>query len=366
MGEASSIRRPTIVLDEEKCKSNIQFMAEKAQRSNVNFRPHFKTHQSLEIGQWFKDYGVNKICVSSVEMASFFAPEWDDITIAFPLNILEIEQINQLVAKISLNVLLESEESIDFLEKNLSSSCGFFIKIDVGYHRTGITPDKLADLERIVQGADHSELLNFKGFLAHSGHTYLSHSIDEVEAIYKDTLNKLTRLKSHFIQIYPNLIISVGDTPSCSVVNDFSGVDEIRPGNFVFYDLIQHSLGSNDISQIAVAVACPIVAIHEDREEIVIYGGAVHFSKDFLETSADGRIFGRVVEKNNETWGNVIPGMILKKLSQEHGTVNCPKASIKNYSLGQLLYILPAHSCLTADKFSSYLTIKGREISKYH
>jgi len=77
------LTKPTLLLDVDKCKANIKKMAEKAMLNNIVFRPHFKTHQSHEIGQWFRDEGVSKITVSSVEMASYFAQKsWKDITIA--------------------------------------------------------------------------------------------------------------------------------------------------------------------------------------------------------------------------------------------------------------------------------------------
>ncbi len=43
-------------------------MAEKARINDVVFRPHFKTHQSHKIGQWFRNEGVNAITVSSIKM----------------------------------------------------------------------------------------------------------------------------------------------------------------------------------------------------------------------------------------------------------------------------------------------------------
>jgi D-serine deaminase-like pyridoxal phosphate-dependent protein len=67
-----------------------------AQKHSLAFRPHFKTHQSLELGNWFKDYGVTQITVSSLEMAEYFATQWNDITVAFPVNVLEINRINSL------------------------------------------------------------------------------------------------------------------------------------------------------------------------------------------------------------------------------------------------------------------------------
>ena len=80
------ITKPTFLVDEKKCRANIQKIADKAKRNNVEFRAHFKTHQSLAIGRWFKDAGVNKITVSSLDMAKYFASEWNDITVAFPVN----------------------------------------------------------------------------------------------------------------------------------------------------------------------------------------------------------------------------------------------------------------------------------------
>src|SRR6056297_3145541 len=106
----TNIKTPTLLLDSTKCKQNISNMVQKANEHKVAFRPHFKTHQSLEIGQWFKEKGVEKITVSSVSMAQYFAQDWDDILIAFPVNIREIDEINQLAEKKKLHLLVESTD----------------------------------------------------------------------------------------------------------------------------------------------------------------------------------------------------------------------------------------------------------------
>lgn len=340
-------------------------MVSKAQSNNVDFRPHFKTHQSLEIGEWFRKLGVNKITVSSLEMATYFAKAWNDITVAFPANVLEIETINDLAERIRLNLLIESKQTADFLSNRLKSEIGFFIKVDTGYHRTGIAPNEIAKIDTILSVADKSELMNFSGFLAHAGHAYEARSEQEIKAVHKRSIDAITPLKDLYKEKYPDLKISVGDTPTCSVANDFSGIDEIRPGNFVFYDLSQHQIGSCDVSQIAVAMACPIVAVHEDRNELVIYGGGVHFSKETLEDGTVGIIYGKVVESNeNGTWGKVIPDMYINSLSQEHGIVSVPKSQLSGYTIGDYLLILPVHSCMTANLMKRYETENLKTISR--
>ena len=166
------ITTPTLILDERKCKENITNMSERAKRFGLELRPHFKTPQSLEVGRWFKEAGVTKITVSSFGMAKYFASEWDDITVAFPVNILEIETINELAGKVNLSILIESEDSLKFLNQNLKHKVNFYIKIDTGSNRAGLKHYDIEGVENLLSIAESSDKFNFIGFLSHAGHTY--------------------------------------------------------------------------------------------------------------------------------------------------------------------------------------------------
>ena len=108
------ITRPTLLLNKEIALRNIENMVRKAENLHLNFRPHFKTHQSAEVGEWFRAAGVCCITVSSLTMANYFAEfGWDDITIAFSVNIPEIPEINELAGRIKLNVLIENREGLE-------------------------------------------------------------------------------------------------------------------------------------------------------------------------------------------------------------------------------------------------------------
>lgn len=354
---------PTLLLDEHRCRANIRKMSEKAARAGVFFRPHFKTHQSLEIGRWFKEVGVTAITVSSLQMAAYFSAEWDDITVAFPVNILEMDRINLLASKIRLNILVEDTQSLSFLKAHLTSPVGYFIKIDIGYGRTGLLPDNDRKINELLALAA-SPNLQFKGFLAHAGHTYGCRSVAAILAIHEQSRLTMIALKKRYQSRFPDLMVSLGDTPSCSVAEDFTGIDEIRPGNFVFYDLTQARIGSNTTDEIAVALACPVVALHPERNELVVYGGGVHFSKDRMEGEPEGTVFGRVVRQTASGWGEVIPGMYLRSLSQEHGIVKGPSAEIEQYQIGDIVFVLPVHSCMAANAMKRYLTLEGEWIAR--
>ena len=360
------ITTPTLFIDEQRCKKNIRKMADKAARNNVIFRPHFKTHQSLEIGRWFKEVGVTKITVSSLEMATYFSPEWNDITVAFPVNILEIDKINELASRIQLNLLIESLDTIDYLKNHLTHPVKFFIKVDIGYHRTGVAPDKTELIDLILAGAKNSKL-NFIGFLGHAGHSYGCKTEEQILKIHSDSIEILKKLKSNYQENYPKLILSTGDTPTCSVAEDFTAVDEIRPGNFVFYDLTQNNISSNTIDEIAVAIACPVVAKHPERNELVVYGGGIHFAKDRYEHPNFGTTFGLPVQSSGTTWNSLMKNVYVKSLSQEHGIVSMEKDQIAHFELGDIVYILPVHSCMTSHAMKKYVSIQdGRVIDRFN
>lgn len=359
------INHPTLLLDKQKCIRNIDRVVGKAKKSNVNLRPHFKTHQSLEVAGWFKERGVTCCTVSSLKMAQYFSEGgWNDITVAFPLNYLEADLINSLASTIQLNLLISVYEVLPQLLKKLKNRVGIFIDIDTGYHRTGFDPQDNSGLEKVFREIESSPLTEFKGFLSHAGHTYKCNSKSAVEEIYLEEVRLLNGLKNRYKTKYPDLKLSVGDTPSASWVDDFSGVDELRAGNLVFYDLTQAKIGACSVDQIAIAIACPVVATYPERDEVIIYGGGVHFSKDFI-INEDGIVsYGKVVLLTENGWVLPPTAMFVKALSQEHGTVHADKESIHKLKPGDLLGVLPVHSCLMADAMGCYVTLSGERVSR--
>lgn len=354
---------PTLLLDKTKGLSNIQTMVDKAERSSVRLRPHFKTHQSAQVGEWFRDFNIHAITVSSLRMANYFASHgWTDILVAFPINLLEIDLINKLAGEIKLHLVAVNTEGVQMLQQKLQHPLNIWIKIDTGYGRTGIPAGDQNAIANVLDEVDQNEKLTFQGFLSHDGHTYKQTDADVIHNIQKSTINQLVQLKQHFIQRYPDLRLSIGDTPSCSIVDVIEGVDEIRPGNFVFYDLTQQYIGSCGFDQIAVCMACPVVATHPERNEIIVYGGSVHFSKDSLVKENGQVIFGLVVELSDNGWSAPIDGLELVSLSQEHGIVRASPEQFKKYKPGDMMGILPIHSCLTADIMKSYQTLEGEQL----
>ncbi|HMD89269.1 MAG TPA: alanine racemase [Anaerolineaceae bacterium] len=359
----TSIKKPTLLLDKQKARANIHRMRLKVNQQGVHFRPHFKTHQSAVIGEWFREEGVDCITVSSIDMAFYFARHgWQDITIAFPVNLRQIDEISMLASTIKLGLLVESRETIQFLSKNLAAtSTNTWIKIDTGAHRTGLPWQQADAITQLAREIQSTPALHLCGLLTHAGNTYSATSPDEVCRRYGESVDCLLDVRQKLAATgLASLEISVGDTPGSSLC-DFGEVDEVRPGNFVFYDSKQLQVGSCLWSDIAVAAACPVVAKHADRQQIVIYGGAIHLSSE-LWMIDNQPVYGLVALPDGKSWSEPLTGAAVVSLSQEHGLVKLAEKDFNRIQVGDLIFVLPAHSCLTVQAMREYLTLDGKVI----
>jgi D-serine deaminase-like pyridoxal phosphate-dependent protein len=346
----SSITRPTLIVDEGRVRRNIARMAAKARKGDVRFRPHFKTHQSAALGEWFRDEGVTSITVSSVTMAAYFADcGWDDITIAFPVNWREIEAINVLAARVRLGLLLDSVESARFAADRLEHAADAWLDADTGYHRTGVDWEDDATAGEIAAALTNSRL-TLRGLLTHAGHSYNARTRDEVHAVYGETITRLTHLRERLaLAGYRDLALSIGDTPCCSVIEDLSAVDEIRPGNFPYFDIMQVEIRSCSVNDVGAVVACPIVSIYPARQQVVIYGGGVHLSKESIIDHLGRKSFGSIALPTRDGW-EILPALsYVCSLSQEHGVLQVDTEVCDRFRIGDLALILPVHSCMSAD-----------------
>ena len=346
---------PRLILDEFRCKRNIHRMASKANQHNLLFRPHFKTHQSLAIGSWFKEAGVNAITVSSVDMASYFASDgWNDITIAFPFYKGQISALQKLEVTTQLRLFVHTKDQISLLSKNLKKPFHVIIEIDPGYGRSGVHYTDTAQINEIIKECQTNSLTLFDGFYIHDGRTYQSRSKKEILDNIQPVINILKSLKN----LHPSALCIMGDTPSCSVLDDFEHVDAITPGNFVFYDWMQVCIGSCRIDDVALFCQVPIAQHNKNVNKLILHGGAVHLSKDSI--SMNGVLtYGQAIHYDNRQIES-IDDIFISSLSQEHGIATGNVNNIQD----EFLWICPIHSCLTANLHSHYITTSGKIIEK--
>lgn len=346
-------QQPILILDSRRCQRNIRQMAERAKSANCDFRPHFKTHQSKTIGRWFRDVGVTGITVSSVSMANYFIEdEWDDITIAFPFFHQQLEGLKRIEKQAKLRLFVNSVVDLKLLNRELHYPFKFFIEIDPGSGRSGISYQDTEYISELIELSKNLDKCTFHGFYIHDGRTYTSRSKQEIQDKIDPTIDILADLKSQFSEV----VISMGDTPSASTSNRLHELDEMTPGNFVFYDFMQVQIGSCSLDDVALFAVLPIAQKISEADRTILHGGAVHLSKEFLPVG-DQKNFGHLINysQNSDISQS---DLFVSAISQEHGTIQgIPEAD------GQV-WLCPIHSCLTANLFSKYHTLDGEFIEK--
>jgi len=365
--DALDISEPTLLLDVDRARANIADMAESARRGGIRLRPHFKTIQSAAIGLWFREVGVTAATVSSLAMARYFADHgWDDLTLAMLVNPRAARRLSRLAERVRLGVLVDRVEVIDQLAATLAGTpATVWIKIDTGYGRTGASWQNTGRIIDIVRRIERSETLSFGGLLTHAGHAYHVQGAEAVQEIHDQTVGRLQTVRASLVADgLPGGELSVGDTPTCCVVADLSAVDEIRPGNFVFHDLMQLAIGSCRTDQLAVAVACPVVGVYPRRGQVVVHGGAVHLGKETLAGPDGEPVFGYLCGWRDGSFGPPRFEYPVVSLSQEHGVIAVDETFLSGTRIGDVVTVLPVHSCLTCNLYAQYITLEGECLAR--
>ncbi|PYS99390.1 MAG: hypothetical protein DMF63_12300 [Acidobacteria bacterium] len=355
-----NLKTPCLILDVGRVQRNAARMSDIAHRNNVRLRPHIKTHKCIEVARIQTEGHDGAITVSTLAEARAFAKHgFTDITYAVPIERGKFaDAIEILQSGVKLNLLTDDAATVIQLDEaagKAGAEFDVFVKIDCGTHRVGVEPDTEEAVEIPRALADASNL-NFPGILTHAGHSYDQKSkeaILEVARHERDSMVELaTRIGRQGIAV-PT--ISIGSTPSMSTIDHLDGIDEIRPGNYIFFDNYQATLGSCSFEDTALTVLAAV--IHKGKNRMVVDAGGISLSKDRGPVSLDPSCgYGRVLDVDgNET------GLRVTGLSQEHGEV-ATSENEDRLKVGDRVRILANHSCLTAAQHSHYHVMENGEI----
>ncbi|MEM1081908.1 MAG: alanine racemase, partial [Pseudomonadota bacterium] len=239
------------------------------------------------------------------------------------------------------------------------------IEIDADGKRGGLAPQhpELMAVAHTLQQAGAQCL----GVMTHMGGAYhcrdraaLKHAaLAECEAVR----TAANRLRTAGLQC---AIVSVGSTPTACVVEDLSGVSEVRAGTYVFYDLVMHALGVCRLDQIALSVLAEVIGHRPEAGELIIDAGWMALSRDRGTAShAIDQGYGLVCELD----GRPIKDLVVLNADQEHGLVGHRTGQTVNldaYPIGTRLRILPNHACATAAQHAGYWCINtGHQVIDY-
>jgi D-serine deaminase-like pyridoxal phosphate-dependent protein len=364
----SELPTPALVLDVVRVRRNAERMSERVKGMGARLRPHIKTHKCVQVARLQTTAGSAALTVSTLAEASWFAARgFTDLTYAVPIESGKFAAAIELARECERLALLtddlETVGQLNAAARAANVSLELFLKVDCGYHRCGVEPHtkEAFEIPRRIQDASH---LRFAGILTHAGHSYRSRNPEELQRIARserDVMVEFAAALRH--ENIPVPLVSIGSTPTISTVEHLEGIDEARPGNYIFFDAFQATLGSCRFEDCALTVLSAVVHRDAGRRKLVIDAGAVALSKDrgaveFDETCG----YGRVLDVEGRDLN-----LRVATLSQEHGMIEVLDDPLfETLRVGTRLRVLANHSCLTAAQHPHYNVLEdGRIVDRW-
>ncbi len=344
---------PALIIDIDVMERNLRQMADYAAAHNLRLRPHTKTHKTPALGRRQLELGATGLTVAKPgEAEVMLDAEPRDLLVAFPtVGRAKLARLMEVAGRTRLSMSLDSLEAASALSEAAAAAgrkIGVLTEIDVGLGRVGVAPGP--DLDRLIEFVDRAPGLVWDGLAFYPGHIK---SLDEaglsaIAQLSEMLENVLSRLAQHGFQ--PK-VVSGGSTPTGEHSHRISGMNEIRPGTYIFNDRNSASIGSCRSEDCAASIVVTVVSTAK-KGQVIVDGGSKTFSSDRLATGGEG--FGAVKD---------MPEAIFTRMNEEHGFVDvsaCKKAP----RVGERLEIVPNHICVAVNLHERIYGVNGDRVEE--
>jgi D-serine deaminase-like pyridoxal phosphate-dependent protein len=335
----SELDTPAVVIDLDVMERNLSRMADYCRRRKIKLRPHTKSHKIPELAKLQIESGASGITVAKIGEAEVMLNSGiTDILIAYPVvGQSKATRLAELAERANITVSLDSEEAARAISEEVASrhaKVDILVEMDVGFRRCGMADeDELLSLARKVSdlpGLEFRGIMFFPGQFVVGPHERAA-LLGNVNDLIGRTLETFERAG------VPISTFSGGSTPTAYDAHLFRGVNEVRPGMYIFNDRNMTGIGIAGVEDCALSVVVTVVS-NSVAGRAIIDGGSKTFSSDRY-LAGDGRGFGIVKDD---------PAVELESLSEEHGHLNI-KHSNHSYKVGERLTVIPNHVCSTVN-----------------
>jgi D-serine deaminase-like pyridoxal phosphate-dependent protein len=351
----SELPTPALLVDVDRLERNISSMARTFAGTGIAMRPHVKTSKCWQVAQRQLEAGAAGFtCSTAAEVAWLQGQGVRDLLWAhIPIGPRKVEFTVDTAWRGGLTVALDSVEAARPLADaaNVAGvTVPFVLEVNTGHARLGVDPERAVET---AAGIAALPGLRLRGVLTHEGHVATAPDRVALEqagaaagGLLVHTADEL-RAAGHEIEI-----VSVGSTPGVTSAPFATGVTEVRPGTYVYYDANQIRLGSCTLDDCALTVLARVASVQRDGRAI-IDAGVKAMSSDTI--SVTGSV-GLVLDES----GNPLPGITFIEANEEHGFLL--DAGTPRLRVGDLVRLVPNHACGTTNMWSHLHAVRGGEV----
>ncbi|KAG0633980.1 hypothetical protein HOY80DRAFT_1018718 [Tuber brumale] len=394
---------------EKNCSRVLQAVA----ALSVGFRPHVKTHKTVEVSrlQLGREDRGGKVVVSTVREAEGLGPlimegAVKDILYGMPIpasSIYRLRKLEESYSGLEISVLVDHPAQARAL-RAASVDWNVYVKLDMGTHRAGIAHDSLAFGELLACIKESG--ISLVGFYCHAGHSHSASDSDEAPALLREEVDTAVDAagKAEAQGILPpqctGWTLSVGATPTIistagagipgrvppklqKMISFFAGLRErgmhveFHAGVYTMLDLQQLSThastttpGGLETPDLALTVLTEVVSLYPRRgagggNEALINVGTVGLGREPGRAYPGWGAASDWCAENEAGFEHGLEGAgwVVGRISQEHGILTeVPHGNVSSVRLGSKARIWPQHACIAGSGYERYFVVDEDEV----
>jgi len=330
---------PSLLLYPDLVERNIASMVSIAGGA-TRLRPHIKTHKCANIIKMMQQQGINKFKCATIAEAELLAETGaTDIILSYqPVgpNVARLKALVEYFPNIKFATLIDNANTVKELSaQSITQSLDVYIDLDVGMHRTGVTPGKALSLLEAI----NAQKLNFKGWHVYDGHIRNS-DFEERKSVCDTAYQSVEQI----LQQSAVKHVIAGGSPTFPV-HALRPQVELSPGTSVLWDFRYQEV-LPDLPFVPAAILLTRVISKPAGDLLCLDLG----HKAVASEMAHPRVHLmdlEVVEFTNH--------------SEEHLVVRTPQAP--DFSVGDVLYAVPMHICPTSALHQEFIVVEQGTIT---
>jgi D-serine deaminase-like pyridoxal phosphate-dependent protein len=335
MVEFEELETPSLLVDLDRMKLNLDRAAEYARRHGVQLRPHIKTHKSPVLAREQLARGACGLTCATPFEAEVMSEVCDDLLVMYPpVGAQRAARLARVAERVQLTVALDSVPAAEELSRaasDVGSTVRVLVELDAGMHRVGVA--SVADAVTLARRVSDLPRLELAGIAFYPGH--VRGPVGEHEPQLSQIRELVADIRAAFTQAHlPLAMVSAGSTPTLWRTHELDGVTEMRPGTYIFNDRSTAEIGACRLDECALTILATVVSTAVSGQAVIDAGAKALGREPLRAGSADG--FGCLKEDS---------AVVVKSMSEEHGILDLSRSDWKP-RVGDRVEIVPNHVCI--------------------
>lgn len=329
------LETPALLVDIDRMKRNLDKGAEYARRHGIGLRPHIKTHKSPLLAREQLLRGATGLTCATPFEAEVMRDATQDLLVMYPpVGAHRARRLARVACDVRLTVALDSVKAAQDLSGAAADegvTVRVLVELDAGMHRVGVTsPADAAALAKKVAALPYLEVAGFAFYPGHVREHVREHAprLRELSAFVASARRALDDAG------ITGGVVSAGSTPTMWHTHEIEGVNEMRPGTYIFNDRTTAEIGACTYDECALTVLATVVSTAVPGQAVVDAGSKALGREPMRGGPGDG--FGVLANDTTVT---------VKSMSEEHGILDLAQSSWTP-RVGERVRIVPNHVCI--------------------